>query len=99
MEVGASRVSGVWRGSPILPGLSHGCVRFIVLIEAEFTRTGYSYGCCGRRAVVNAVKGAEYFPYKGRSPIDSPLVVEDSIALEGGLDDWEIRVIDDVYLL
>lgn len=75
-------------------GLSNGWVRFIVLMEADFTCTGYSYGCCGHRAVFDGVKGAEYFPYKGHSPIDSPLVVEDSIVLERGLDGWKVRVID-----
>ena len=68
-------------------------------MEAEFTGTGYSYGCCCHRAVVNAVKGVEYFPYKDYSPIDGPLGVEDCIALGGGLEGWEVRMIDDVYLL
>ena len=44
-------------------------------------------------------KGFNNFPYKSHSPIYGPLAIEDSLALGGGLEGWEVRMIDDVYLL
>lgn len=69
-------------GSPELP-ITEGSGNCVVLIHVARSCDG----CCSRRAV-SAVKGAEFFPYKGHSLIDGPLAAEDGIDRRGGFDGW-----------
>ena len=82
LRVRGSRAARI-EGSPKLP-ITEGSGNCAVL--AHVARS--CDGCCGGRAVVSAVRGAEFFPYKGHSPIDGPLAAEDDIDRQGGFDGW-----------